>query len=459
MTLHTQIPDRPQERRVAVAALVGTALEWYDFYLYSAAAALVFNRIIFVESNPTVATFQAFATFAIGYLVRPLGGLFFGWLGDRIGRRQVLVATLLTMGTATVLMAVIPTYEQVGAWAAVVLVSLRVIQGVGAGAEFGGAAILSVEHAPTGRRGLYGSWTHAGVFLGLLMSSGAFAVVSRLPEEQFLSWGWRVPFAASLAVIAVALYIRLRISESPAFTSAKKATQASPAPIRAVFAEEKRGMLVVFGTQIASNTVAYLNLTFLTAYLAGTLALTPSLGPTVVAIAAAATILTTPVMGLLADRFGRKPVVLSGILFSAAFVYPYFALINTRSELWITIAVTAAVSVGVAAITGPQAAYFTELFSARGRFTGLAFSRELAGATAGGLTPMIAVALVTAVDDATWLLSLYVIAACGIGALAVFLGPETRGRKLDALSVDELRSAPRSTQEAARRQDYRSGFC
>lgn len=443
-----QKPAASQERRVAVAALVGTALEWYDFYLYGAAAALVFNRIIFVESDPTVATLQAFATFAIGYMVRPLGGLIFGWIGDRVGRRHVLVATLLTMGTATVLMAVIPTYEQVGAWAAVCLIALRVVQGIGAGAEFGGAAILSVEHAPPGRRGLYGSWTHAGVFLGLLLSSGAFAVVSRLPDDQFLSWGWRVPFAASLVVIAVALYIRLRISESPTFTSAKKkATHSDSAPIRAVFTEEKRGMLIVFGTQIASNTVAYLNLTFLTAYLVGTLALAPSLGPTVVAVAAAATILTTPLMGHLADRFGRKPVVLSGILFSAAFIYPYFALVNTRSELWITVAVVSAVSVGVAAITGPQAAYFTELFSARGRFTGLAFSRELAGATAGGLTPMIAVALVAAADDATWLLSLYVVATCAVGALAVLLGPETRGRRLDVLSVDELRSSSGSTVE------------
>lgn len=430
------------QRKVAVAALVGTALEWYDFYLYGVAAALVFNRIIFVQSDPTVATLLAFATFAVGYLIRPLGGLLFGRLGDRVGRKKVLVLTLLIMGISTLLMAFIPTYDQVGIWAPIILVLLRIVQGLGAGAEFGGAAILSVEHAAPSRRGLMGSWTHAGVFVGLLLASLAFALVSSLPQEDFLTWGWRIPFGCSLFVIVVALYIRLRIAESPAFMEAQaKLHKEEVAPVRAVFRSEKRAMLIVFGTQIASNTVAYLNLTFLTAYLVGTLSLAPSLGPTVVSIAAFVTVLATPLWGILADKVGRKPVVLGGIVFSALFIFPYFALINSRSDFWITVAVTAAVSIGVAAITGPQAAYFTELFTARGRFTGLAFAREVAGATSGGLTPLIAVALVAAAGGSSWLISLYVIAACAVGAVTVFIGPETRGSRLDVTTVPELRDS------------------
>jgi MHS family shikimate/dehydroshikimate transporter-like MFS transporter len=434
---------RRERVKVAAASMVGTALEWYDFYLYGAAAALVFNKIIFVNSDPTVATILAFATFAIGYLVRPLGGLIFGRIGDVVGRRSVLVITLLTMGTATLLMAFVPTYEQAGIWAPVILVVLRLVQGIGAGAEFGGAAILSVEYAAPKRRGFLGSWPMVGVFVGLLMSSGAFALVSRLPEDQFLSWGWRIPFAASLLVIAVALYIRLRISESPAFEEAKAKATADEteavAPISTVFKSEKRGMLVVFGTQIASNTVAYLNLTFLTAYLTGTLGMGSSLGPTVITIAALVTIGTIPLLGALSDRIGRKPVVLGGIVFSALFIYPYFWLIDgTQSEFWITVAVTLSLSLGVAATVGPQAAYFSELFTARARFTGLAFSRELAGATSGGLTPLIAVALVAAAGGESWLLSLYVIGACLVGGLIVGLGPETLNRKITAISVEEL---------------------
>jgi len=452
--------DPKATRRVAAAALVGSALEWYDFYLYGTAAALVFNRIIFTDADPTVATLAAFATLAVGYFIRPLGGLIFGRLGDIVGRKNVLIITLLVMGASTVAMAFVPTFEQVGIWAPIILVVLRAVQGIGAGAEFGGAAILSVEHASPRSRGLQGAWPAVGVYLGLLLASGAFALVTQLPEEQFLSWGWRIPFAASIVVIAVALFIRLKLTESPAFLEAQRkeaekaaaaeantgvgasAAPAAPAkvsPVADVFRFEKKAALVLIGAQTPQNVLAYVNLTFLTAYLVGTLKLANSIGPIAITVATFVTMISLPLFGALSDRVGRKPVVLFGIVFSALFVFPYFWLIDgTTSPLWITVAVVISLALGVGAMFGPQGAYFSELFTARSRFTGLAFSREVAGAISGGLTPLIAVALVAAASGASWLVALFVIAACAIGFVAVVLGPETRGRSLEALTVPEL---------------------
>jgi MFS family permease len=437
---HAVAPGQ-DNRRVAIASLVGSALEWYDFYLYGTASALVFNRIIFTASNPTVATLASFGTLAVGYFIRPLGGLIFGRLGDVVGRRNVLVITLLVMGLSTVAMAFVPTYAQVGALAPIVLIVLRAVQGIGAGAEFGGAAILSAEHAPPRRRGLYGAWPAAGVYLGLLLASGAFAIVTQLPEEQFLSWGWRIPFAASVIVIGVALFIRLRLAESPAFLEAQARRPDAPvSPIRDVFLHEKRAGLVLIGSQTPQNVIAYLNLTFMAAYLTGTLKLSNSIGPIAITVATLVTLVTLLLFGALSDRVGRKPVILFGIVFSAIFVFPYFWIIDgTRAPLPITLAIVVSLGVGVGAMFGPQGAYFSELFTARSRFTGLAFSREVAGALSGGLTPLIAVGLVAAASGSSWLVAVFVIGACLIGGVATVLGPETRGRSLKATTVEELR--------------------
>lgn len=427
---------------VGTAALVGSALEWYDFYLYGTAAALVFNRIIFVNSDPLVATMAAFATFAVGYLIRPLGGLIFGRLGDTHGRKFVLVLTLLVMGVATFLMGFIPSYEQIGIWAPILLISLRLVQGIGAGAEFGGAAIFAVEHADPRRRGLHGAWPAAGVYLGLLLASGVFAIVTTLPEEQFLSWGWRVPFLLSAVVVVAALVIRLRLAESPAFLEMKESDTAPASPIKEVFANEKKGMLTLFFAQVPQNIVSTLNLAFITAFLVGNLQLSASIGPLATTIGTAVTMVLLPVFGYLSDRIGRRPVMLIGIVFSAAFVFPYFWLIEGgRAPFPITIAIVLSLGIGVGAMFGPQAAYFAELFTGGSRFTGLAFARETAGAVTAGTTPLIAIALVAAAGGATWGVSLFVIGACVVGAIAVILGGETRGRRMNASTVAELRAS------------------
>jgi len=427
---------------VAAASLVGSALEWYDFYLYGTAAALVFNKIIFVSADPTVATLSAFATFAFGYFIRPLGGLLFGRLGDKVGRKQVLVLTLLIMGVATVLMAFIPTYAQVGIWAPIILVVLRLVQGLGAGAEYGGAAIFSAEHSNPRRRGLHGAWPSAGVYLGLLLASGVFAIVTQLPEEQFLSWGWRIPFLLSSVVIVVALIIRLRLTESPAFLEAQASAKLPVSPIKEAFAREKRGMLALILAQLPQNVVSSINLAFLTAYLAGTLKLANSVGPLAVTIGTAVTMIALPLFGALSDRIGRRPVLLIGTVFSALFAFPYFWIIDgAQTTTAITLAVVASLGIGIGAMFGAQAAYFTELFTAGARFTGLAFSRELAGALFAGTTPLIAIALVAAAGGGTWLVSLFIVLAAVIGTISVIVTGETRGRDLTATTVEELKAS------------------
>lgn len=457
MSSPTRTPSHPPapagekktgSRGVAAAALVGSALEWYDFYLYGTAAALVFNRIIFVNDDPLVGTMVAFAAFGLGFIIRPLGGLIFGRLGDHLGRKYVLVLTLMIMGISTVLMAFIPTYAQIGIWAPILLIVLRLVQGIGAGAEFGGAAIFSVEHADPRRRGLQGAWPAVGVYLGLLLASGAFALVSSLPEEDFLTWGWRIPFAGSIVVVIVALIIRLRLSETPAFQQAVEQDEAPVAPLREVFTKEWRGMLVLIGTQTPQNVIAYINLTFIAAYLTSTLMLANSVGPIAVTIGTAVTMVTLPLFGALSDRVGRKPVVLAGIIFSAAFAYPYFLIIDgVQTPFAIIVAVTVSLSLGVGAMFGPQGAYFSELFTSRARFTGLAFSREVAGAISGGFTPLIAVALVAAAGGSSWLVAIFIIGACIIGAVATILGPETRGRSLRVTDVGELRASTGSMRD------------
>ncbi|MCU1576554.1 MAG: hypothetical protein JWP70_1258 [Leifsonia sp.] len=427
---------------VALASLVGSALEWYDFYLYGTAAALVFNKIIFVNSNPTVATLAAFTTFAFGYFIRPLGGLIFGRLGDVLGRKRVLVITLLVMGGASFLMAFLPTYAAVGIWAPILLVVLRLIQGIGAGAEFGSAAVFSVENANPRRRGLQGAWPSSGVYLGLLMASGVFAIVTQLPEDQFLAWGWRIPFALSVVVVIAALVIRLRLAESPAFIELQQEDKAPTAPVKDVFQREKKGMLLLLLAQTPQNVVSSINLAFITAYIVGNLKLANSIGPLATTIGTAVTMLALPLFGMLSDRIGRRPVMLFGMAFSALFAFPYFWLIDGgRAPFPITIAIVLSLGLGIGGMFGPQAAYFSELFTGAGRLTGLAFARELAGALTAGTTPLIAVALVAAAGGGSWPVSVFIIVACLIGIVAVLVGGETRGRNMRALSVAELKAS------------------
>jgi MHS family shikimate/dehydroshikimate transporter-like MFS transporter len=411
--------------RVAFASAVGSALEWYDFFIYGTAAALVFNEAFFPKFDPAVGTLAAFATFGVGFVARPFGGLFFGHFGDRLGRKPMLVATLLLVGIGTFLIGLLPTYARAGVWAPAALVVLRLVQGFGAGAEYGGAVIFAVEHAPPGRRGVYGSWAPIGVVVGNLLAVGVFALVSLLPHAKFIAWGWRLPFLISIVLIAVGLYVRARVEETPIFTEAAGGREPIRLPVVEAIRRHPRSFVVVIGARLAENGLGYLFPVFGLSYVAGTLHLPREVGLLGVLLGNAFAIAGVAYFSWLSDRVGRRPVYLGGALFSAAFAFPFFWLVNTRSPGLIVLAFVGAMAIGGAAMFGPQAAYFSELFGPRLRYSGFAFARELGSILAGGPAPFLSGLLVLRMGGKPWGVALYIIALSLITAASIWIGPET----------------------------------
>lgn len=432
-------------RKVALASFIGTTIEWYDYFLFGTAAALVFNQLFFPNVDPLIGTLAAFATFAVGFVARPLGGAIFGHYGDRIGRKAMLVLTLLIMGIATFLIGLLPTYETIGIWAPILLVVLRLLQGFGVGGEWGGAVLMAVEHSPGGRRGFYGSWPQMGVPAGLLLSTGVFAIFSSLPNEQFLAWGWRVPFLLSILLVAVGLYIRLAILETPAFRQVQETQTEARMPIMDVLRTNLKGVLLVIGMRIAENGSFFIFSVFVLSYATEQLGLARSLVLAGVMIAASIQLFAVPVWGALSDKIGRRPVYLFGAAFTLLFAFPSFWLINTQATILVWLAIVLALAVGHAAMYGPQAAFLPELFGTRVRYSGIAFSRELASVVAGALSPFIATALL-AWAGSYWPVAVYLAAMALITIVAVYLAPET-------FQSDITEERPEERQLIAQRQE------
>src|SRR5262245_3656523 len=336
----TDVP-RVSIRTVALASLVGTTVEWYDFFLYGTAAALVFNRLYFPTFDPLAGTLAAFATYGVGFAARPIGGIVIGHYGDTIGRKSMLVLTLVIMGVATFAIGLLPTYAQIGPWAAVGLVLLRIAQGFGVGGEWGGAVLMAVEHAPPKARGFYGSWPQIGVPAGLLLSTVVFTVFARLPEAAFLSWGWRVPFLLSIVLVGIGLVIRLRIMETPAFVRVKEARAESRQPVIEVLQTHPRQVLLAIGARLAENGGFYLYTVFLLVYGTQKVGIDRQTVLTGILIAAACLLVAVPVCGWLSDRLGRRPVYLFGACATALFAYPLFWLFDTGSAplVWLALIV------------------------------------------------------------------------------------------------------------------------
>ena len=420
--------------QVIGASVIGTIMEWYDFFIFAAAAALVFPALFFPEREPLTGTLLAFGTYGLGFFARPVGGIIFGNLGDKIGRKTVLVITLLLMGIATTLIGVLPTFERLGLWAAVLLIALRILQGLGAGAEFGGAVIMAAEYSPQGKRGLYASLPCTGVAIGLLLSSGVFSLFAALPEEQFLAWGWRVPFLLSIVVVAVGLYVRLRILETPVFSQVKETNTEVGIPVLEVVRSQPRNLLVAIGARFSENGNAYIIQTFTLTYVATQLGMSDNVALRGVLIASAIGIFTIPLFGALSDRVGRRPVYMFGSAFLALFAFPFFWLLNTETSVLIWLAIVLANSVGVYSMFSPQAAYFAELFDTRVRYSGLALAREVSAPLAGGIAPFIATYLLSRTGT-YWPIALYMIVLALISLVALAFGPETYRRRM---SEDEV---------------------
>ncbi len=421
-SIATPAPSRSDVATVAFASAVGTTVEWYDFFIYGTAAALVFNHQFFPQVSPLMGTLAAFATFGVGFFARPVGGLVFGHFGDRVGRKTMLVLSLLIMGIATFLIGVLPGYAQIGFWAPLLLVVLRLLQGFGVGGEWGGAVLMAVEHSPRGRRGFFGSWPQMGVPAGLLLATGVFAIFSAMPDEAFRSWGWRVPFLLSIVLVAIGLFIRLRVLESPAFLDLKRQGGQARLPILEVLREQPRPVLVAMGLRVAENGAFYVFSVFVLTYITEQLGLSRGVALTGVLIAAAAELFTIPAFAALSDRIGRRPVYLAGALLSLAFAFPFFWLMDTGSPTLIVLAIVVSLALGHAAMYGPQAAFFSELFSTRVRYSGASLGYQLASVFAGGLSPLIATALLAWQHGDPWAVAAYMAFMALITAIAAAVG-------------------------------------
>ena len=411
--------------RVILAASVGSALEWYDFFLYGTAAALVFGDLFFPKSDPVVGTLLAFLTFGVGFVVRPVGGILFGIMGDKFGRKPVLVATLLMIGIGTTAIGLLPTYAQVGYWAPALLVSLRVIQGLGAGAEYGGAVIFLVENAPPHHRGFWGSFAPLGVSIGNLLAAAAFALVTLLPHDELMSWGWRLPFLASFLLILVGIFVRLRVAETPVFTEAVVARgMIERNPAMEALRRHPRNFIVVLGARLAENGLGYLFPVFGLNYVINTLGVPKSEALSALMLAFVIELFAIVGFATLSDRIGRRPVYMFGALAGVAFAFPFFWLVGTKEWIWIAVAFIVARAVVTAAMFGPQAAYFAELFPPQRRFAGFAFARELGSLLAGGPAPFLAAYLVV-VSGSWWPVACYAALLSALTAIAIWYGPET----------------------------------
>ena len=425
-------PSPPQSvRRVVVASFVGTAIEWYDFFLYGTAAALVFNRLFFPTLNPLAGTMAAFATYAVGFFARPIGGIVFGHFGDRIGRKSMLVTTLVMMGVATFLVGVLPTYEQAGILAPLLLVTLRFVQGLAVGGEWGGAVLMVAEHAQGHRRGFFASWVQAGVPVGLLLATGVFSLFTLLPEASFLAWGWRVPFLLGILLTAIGFFIRLRVLESPIFAQTLAEAPAAKLPIAEVLRHHRRSVLLSMGARLAENVFFYIFSVWILSYATQQLGMARSTLLQGVLIGSVVQLAAIPFFGALSDRLGRRPVYVGGAVFLLLLVFPFFWLVETRSTGLVWLAISLGM-IGHAAMYGPQAAFFSELFGTRTRYTGASLGYQLAAPFSGGIAPLIASALLNWSGNQTWPVAIYLIAMAAITIACVLVTRETHGRDLNS---------------------------
>jgi MFS transporter, MHS family, shikimate and dehydroshikimate transport protein len=434
MNAELVIRDRASERdggmaSVVFAGSIGTIIEWYDFLIYGTAAALVFNTLFFPTIDPLSGTLASLATYSVGFVARPIGGAIFGHFGDRIGRKAMLMITMGIMALGTFAVGCLPTYQQIGVWAPILLVILRFIQGIGLGAEWGGASLMVVEHAPASRRGLFGSLVQIGFPLGLVTSSGIFALVTRMPDADFRSWGWRIPFLLSILLLGVGWFVRARVPETPVFEQIKRSGAIAKNPfVEAVF-KNPRSFLVAVGLKISEVSWVYILTIFIVVYATGQLGLPRTLLLNAIFIAALVEVVTIPLFGWLSDEVGRRAFYFLKTLFTAAFAFPLFWFLSTQDPLVITLTVVVALSLGHGTMFGLQSAYFPELFGTRVRYTGASFGFQAAAAIGGGFAPIIATALAGTMGGTAGVSTMLILLAA-ITFVATLCARETKGESL-----------------------------
>ena len=412
--------------RLVLASCFGTAIEWYDFFIYAFLAPLVFDKLFFPKLDSQVGTIAVFATFAVGFLARPLGGIVFGHFGDRIGRKSILLITLLLMGIATTLIGLLPTYEQAGILAPIALVTLRFLQGFALGGESIGALLLTVESSPQGRRGFFGSLVYAAGPFSIVMATLAVSLVSRLQEEELLSWGWRVPFLVSIVLVAVGIYVRLKVGESASFAKIAASREVVRVPLFEVFRKYPKSTAITLLVSLAETSFFYLTAIFAISYGIKNLGMTRTVMTDAVFYANCLAFFAVPFFGSLSDRVGRKPVFMAGVIATILYIYPFFLLLGTRDPAFVTLAIVLAAGLIHPLMFGPEGSFFSEQFDTRVRFSGVSFGKQVGTVLGGGLAPMIAATLLLKYEGSFVPVVVYFLAMAFVALGATIAARETR---------------------------------
>ena len=435
-------PKKSSHRLAGISSMVGTTIEWYDFFIYGAAAALIFNKLFFPNLDPLMGVMAAFATYAVGFIGRPLGGIVFGHFGDKIGRKAMLLTTLIMMGIPTVLIGLLPTYESIGYWATVCLVILRFVQGMAMGGEWGGAVLMAVEHAPEGGKGFWGSLPQASAGGGLVLASVAVGLVSMLPEASLFSWGWRIPFLASIVLLGVGWYIRVKVPESPDFEKVKEQAQEIKVPALQVFKNHPRVLLTIIFARAAENAWFYIASTFALAYTTTTLGL-PRQDILFATICGGGLIMVmTPLFGYLSDKVGQRNMFMFGLVVLLFYCYPFFSMLNTKDPLLVWTAIVLAIGVVFPIMYAPQSQLFARQFPTEIRYSGISISVQFAGVIGGGLAPLIATKLLSIGGGSPHLIITYIM---GMTIFAIFC---TFFMKSDKVNLQALNTTVKSESKA-----------
>ncbi len=408
-------------RKVALASAVGNTIEYYDFTLYATATALVFNKIFFPSDNPLIGTLAAFATFFVGYCARPIGGIVFGHFGDRIGRKTALLLTMIIMGAGTFLIGLVPSYDTIGIWAPISLLLLRLAQGIGIGGEYGGGMVMTVEHAPPEQRGFYSSLVHIGVPAGFLIPIALLGILStQMSEGAFLSWGWRLPFLFSIVLVALGLFIRFQISETPAFKRIREQGETAALPVVEAVRDHRRNVILGIGAKIAESGLFNIYAVFAITYCVNSLGLPRQMILNGVLVGCALECLTLPLFGALSDRIGRRAVYIAGLLFQVALAAVFFALLDSGNTSSIWLAIALGLAIGHGSVFGAQGAFFSELFPARIRYSGLSLVQQIGPILGGGLSPLLATTLMAEYPGNTAPIAVYMALMAIFSAVCAF---------------------------------------
>ena len=427
-----------KNKKVLIASLTGSAIEWFDYFLYGTAAALVFNKIFFPMVDPVIGLILSYLSFSLTFFIRPIGGVLFAHIGDRIGRKKTLVLTLSLMGGATVMIGLLPTYEMIGLWAPALLILMRIIQGMGIGGEWGGALLLAYEYAPEKRKGFFGSIPQAGVTIGMLMATFIVSLMTLFSEEDFLSWGWRIPVLLSSVLVLLGLWIRKDIDETPDFQKVKASGQVAKAPLRDTLKHHWREVLIAAGLKVVETAPFYIFSTFVVSYATSTLTYQKSQALEAVTLGALVATIMIPLMGLLSDKVGRQRMYAISVFVLGLFIVPWFMLLNTGTTWGIVLATVIAFGVLWAPVTAVLGTLCSEIFSANVRYTGITLGYQLGAALAGGTAPLIATGLLAKYDGDWVPVAWYLAVTVTISLIAIFCASRVKRATLIQAQPERL---------------------